>query len=206
MATWFLPLNQGESSVEVTPGDRITTTPNGQPRRIWDTPERCEGWRWPAHLAEVEPLNGAAHFWSPHTGEATELTIISIKDGMPLWGPNGRAVLTLAKRVGATSDEQAAAIAGAWLRIPTPARRAALGALWKTTEKASRKGASVAARALGVDAFEAEQHHLGRRVAEPARAAIRAAMSCVVVRDVVKDARSGLTQKGFDLLTSPWQA
>lgn len=213
MSTWFLPVSEsGEGfgpaagvAFDVSPGTVVEPSQSGQLARIWDAPERCEGWRWPARLAEVEPVAGQVQFWSPHAGEASALTVVSVVDGMPLWGPNGRGVLAFEKRARSTSDEQAATIAGAWLRIPNPARRAALGALRKTVEKAGRGGASVAARALAVAAFESQEHRLGRRVAEPVRAALRAAVSCVIVRDVVKDARSGLTQKGFDLLTSPWQ-
>lgn len=208
MSTWVLPVSENgvaaDISFDLPSGSTIEVPPGGRPLRIWDAPERCDGWRWPALMAVVEPVPARVQFWSPHTGEASAVTVRSLVDGMPLWGPNGRGVLTFAKRAGFASDEQAAKIAAAWLRIPIPARRASMGALRKTIAAAARDGAAVAARALAITAFDTQEHRLGRRVAEPTRAAIRAAAACIVVRDLVKNARSGLTQSGFDLLTSPW--
>lgn len=213
MATWFLPVAETGESFGNTPGTRfdvpagsVVEIPSTEaPLKIWDAAERCEGWRWPARIVQVEPVEGKARYWSPHTADASAMVVSTIVDGMPLWGPNGRGVLAFAKRAGTTSDQDAAAIAAAWLRIPTPARRAAAGALRKTIDASGRGGASVAARALAINAFDNQEHQLGRRVAEPVRASLRAAASAVIVRDLVKDARTGLTQKGFDLLTSPWQ-
>lgn len=227
MGVWYLPVTVDgygfgpHARTQIIPADIVgspgnastalssrpvisSVTPGAAPLRVWSDIERCVGWRWPAIVAIVEPVGADVFFPSARVALTSSVRVSGVAAGSELWCGRYAAIQQLVRRAAQADDERCVSVARVWLDTRGPARRNADTALRKLIVASSRSGLSVAARSRAVEAFNARPRRIGRRIGEPARAALRAAIDCIVIEDQLGTSDTGLSRRGYDLLTRAW--